>query len=229
VNALVNAFVLVSWLSALTPVTPDAAVEAAQSSDPADPEARLSALLARFREIEGLSAKYREEKHMDLLVEPLVSSGSLYYARPNWLARHQREPTRTQAVLRDDVMWFQDGAARERLDLPEHSAVRMFVDSILLVLAGDGSRLARLYAVEFREGGGRWSLTLRPKVKPLNRIIDSIRITGRDVVIEHMLVREKSGDVTKTEFVAVDPNHRFTPSERKRVFRLDRAQSNPAP
>ena len=182
--------------------------------------AALNELLAQFRGVSGLSAQYREEKHMDLLVRPLLAQGTLHYARPGRLARLQTEPGPARAVIVGDDLWFHDGTSRERVDLAKRPAVRMFVDSILLVLAGDGDALAKLYRVKFQEEAGAWSLELRPVVAPIDKVIDTIELRGRGVELESMVVREKAGDVTKTEFDSVNAARRYTETELQQIFRV---------
>ena len=63
----------------------------------ADPLAQLIADLAA---IPGLEAHFSEEKRLALLEEPLVSEGSLYYARPDRLRRSVEQPVRSTLVLR---------------------------------------------------------------------------------------------------------------------------------
>ena len=56
-------------------------------------EETLETLLARFSKIPGLSAKFREEKHMTLLARPLVNEGTLHFAPPHRVARHVTKPS----------------------------------------------------------------------------------------------------------------------------------------
>ncbi len=52
----------------------------------------IDALLARFKAVPGLQAKWHEEKRIALLAKPLVSDGTLHYAPPQKLARHTLSP-----------------------------------------------------------------------------------------------------------------------------------------
>ncbi len=198
---------------------PARAHEPTTSGALAQPKAR--ALLAKFRAIEGLSAHYREEKHMALLAAPLVSEGTVHYMRPGKLARHQTRPEAMSVVLVGDRLQMGGAGERQQVDLRENPVVRMFVTSFLQVLAGDGPALARAYDVQYHdEPAGGWTLTLRPKVEPMARMIERIEVAGRDVVLTAMEIVERGGDRTRMTFSHVDPRHRYDAAEAARVFRL---------
>lgn len=200
-----------------------AAPASAVAHDRADglthPKAR--ALLAKFRKIEGLSARYREEKRMALLAAPLVSEGTVHYMRPGKLARHQTRPEAVSVVLTGDRLEMGGGGQRQEVDLRANPVVRMFVDSFLKVLAGDGPGLARVYDVTYRDGPeGTWALTLRPKVEPMSRMVERIEVSGRGVVLAAMEIVEVGGDTTRMTFSEVNPRRRYGVAEADRVFRV---------
>ncbi len=198
---------------------PVAAAPPAPTSETAASTAH--ALLARFARIPGLSARYREEKRMALLIEPLVSEGRLYYARPGAMVRHQDRPEPATVLLDGDRLATASGGRRDTLDLSKQPVVRMFVDTVRSVLAGDEARLSALYTITFepREGGG-WRLRLVPRADPLRRILDHMMIEGHDVVLEVLEIVERGGDTTRMTFTDVDPHRAFTQEERARIFRL---------
>src|SRR5579863_4274341 len=116
----------------------------------AAPRLTLDSLLTRFRAIPGLFARYREEKRITLLAEPLVSEGTVHYAPPERLARHQRTPSPSSIVFDGTTLRFGDAQSEERIDVSSNPVVRAFVESFLSVLAGDQSKLERTFLVDFR-------------------------------------------------------------------------------
>lgn len=212
-----SSLVVLAALAGTRPATAGAIAPAAAERAPAT----ATALLARFARIEGLSARYREEKRMALLAEPLVAEGELYYARPNRMVRRQRTPEPSTVLLEGDRLVVAAGGQRQELDLAAQPVVRMFVDSVRWVLAGDAPRLRDLYDVTYtvREDGG-WRLRLSPRKKPLVDMIDHMTIEGRDVVLERIRIVERGGDATVMTFEKVDPDRRFTETEIARIFRV---------
>jgi hypothetical protein len=185
----------------------------------------LDALLARFRAIPGLLARYREEKHIALLAEPLVSEGTVHYAPTRRVARHTLTPSPSSVVYDGASLRFGDGTSEQRIDVGASPVVRAFVDSFVDVLAGDRAALDRTFVVDFRAGDAAhpretWELSLVPRSQDLLAILREVRFAGDGVVVTRMVIREASGDEGVTTFSGVDAAHRYSPAEAARVFRV---------
>jgi outer membrane lipoprotein-sorting protein len=181
----------------------------------------LDGLLTRFRGIVGLSARYREEKRIALLAQPLVSEGTVHYAPPGRIARHTLTPTTSSVVLDGTTLRFGDGTSERSIDVASSPVVGAFVDSFRAVLAGDRAALERSFKLDFRAPGGqKWELGLVPREASLAGILREIRFAGDGLVLSQMRIREASGDEGVTTFSDVDAAHVYSPAEAARVFRL---------
>lgn len=202
--------------------TPPPAV-AAPTAPPAAP-VTLDALLQRFAAAPGLSARFREEKRVQLLAAPLVSEGTLHYAPPSRLVRHTTSPTPATVLIDGAQLRFGDAHGQQSLDMNATPVVRQFVDSFLAVVAGDRAALERSYELDFRVPDATrpeaWELTLRPRAAAVQRVFRDILLRGRGVALESMRLREASGDETATTFTDVDPARRYTADEIARTFRI---------
>jgi hypothetical protein len=186
----------------------------------------LDELLARFRSIPGLYARYREDKRIALLAEPIVSEGTVHYAPPRRIARHGRVPTESHVVLDAESLRFGDGTTTRQVDLGASPVLRAIVESFLDVLAGDRAGLERSFIVDFhsRDGGKRvpsWRLGLVPRTPALLAVLTEMSFEGEGLVVSRMRIREASGDEGVTTFSDVDIAHRYSPEEAARVFRID--------
>ncbi len=178
-------------------------------------------LLARFERLPGLQAQYREEKRMALLAEPLVSEGTIHYARPGRLARHQSSPERVSVVIEGDHLRFGGAYGQESVDLNRNPVIRSFVDSFVDVLAGDRVALEKNYRLRFQDlGQDRWSLKLEPKRSPIDQMIQGITMTGKGVVLEFMEILEIGGDSTRMAFSKVNARRVYSRRELRAVFRI---------
>jgi outer membrane lipoprotein-sorting protein len=174
-------------------------------------------VLARFARIEGLTLRFHEVKQIALLSSPIVTDGTIAYSRPGRLVRRSG----SQAVLIDGgSLRMSDGGRQERIDLAAQPIVRSFVDSFLLLLAGDRAGLERDHALTFVVDADGWTLTLRPRAAPLTEFLRDVVFRGRGDVLLSMTMTEVSGDVTTTTFTDVDDHHRFTAAVSTRVFAL---------
>jgi len=199
------------------------AARAGSAEAPAPAPPGLEALLAGFRELPGVSARFREERRIALLREPLVSSGRVYFAPPDRLARHVEAPLRSTALLEGGELLYGGDGESHRVDLATNPAVRAFVDAFRMLLAGDLAGLQALYEVGLAEDGEaprEWTVALRPRSAPLRGAIASIELQGRDRTLLELRIRETNGDETRMDFSEVRTDHRFTDAELAELFRL---------
>lgn len=175
-------------------------------------------LLAGFAKMPGLYAEFRQESHFGLLAQPLVDTGTIHFADGK-LARRTLAPTPSVVVMDEHGIEYGDGEKTERIDLEGKPAVRQFVDAFTNIFAGDRAGLEQLYRIEFAAGEARsWTLTLVPKVSPMDQIIAKVVVTGVELEIATMRVVERNGDETITSFSKVDTKRKYGKAEKTRLF-----------
>ena len=208
------------WTAALlAPLVLRAVALAFPAQAAAAPDA-LEALIADLAAIPGLEAHFREEKHLALLAEPLVSEGTLLYARPDRMRRSVEKPVRSTLVLRGSRLSMEAGGQTRVIDLQGQPAIRVFVESFRLILAGNLAGLQDLYDLELRSATSKgWVLRLTPRAPPLSAAIAVVEVRGRGRVLQELRVRETGGDETVTHFRDVDPARSFSERERDELFR----------
>lgn len=193
------------------------ALSAALPTASAQTAPTLDSVLHRFASIEGLTLSFHEEKHIALLTMPLVTEGTLAYARPGRLARRASG----QIVLIDGAtLRMSDGGHEQHIDLASQPVVRSFVDSFRALLAGDRHALEQSYVLTFATTAPDWTITLTPRAAPLTQFLASITFVGRGDALISMTMSETSGDTTTTTFSGVDDHHHFAADEAARVFSL---------
>lgn len=190
------------------------------------PQARITKneLVGLLRAVPGVKARYKEERRIALLAAPLVSEGTIHFAPPSKLARHQSSPARASVVVDGKRLRFGDDVGKDDIDLTSNPVVAVFVDSFLQVLAGDADALAVHYNIEFTGGTATdaraWTMTLRPKAAPMTKIVERITLRGKDATVRELEVHEVGGDSTLTTFLDVDIAHKYGDKEIAEVFRV---------
>ncbi len=184
-------------------------------------EGELDRLLASFRGMTGLSARFVEEKTIALLAAPIRSEGEVHFAAPGTLMRRVTAPTASAALIERGRLTMLANGRRQEIDLTSNAVVGGFVSSFADVLAGDRVALERTYRVDYsRLASGDWKLTLRPRGAPLNQFLSEMEMVGRGRGVSSMRMLEVSGDVTVTTFQDVQLDRRFSDEERRRIFGL---------
>lgn len=184
----------------------------------------LASLLHEFSAMPGLSARFRETKHLELLQEPLSSSGVLHFAPPDRLVRRVEEPVASMLLVVGDTVTIRGAGGDWSVDLGLHPAVRAFVDGFRLILRGDLVALHEAYTVEFEAPDGNpngdWRIRLVPRLEALRRVVAWIALAGRGSVVRELRLVEANGDETLDEFFDVDAGRRFSEAELESLFRV---------
>ena len=184
----------------------------------------IDALLGEFARAPGLFAHFREEKHLSLLDAPVINEGSIGFMPPGRFVRKTEKPIASTLLIDGGRLQFGDGdGGKQSMELGTNPVAKLFVDSFVMILAGDRKGLERVFAIKLTQpaaGAGRWQLVLTPKVAPMDKVIREINLGGRGLTLHDMEVRESSGDWSHTTFTDVNVNRRYGPDEQARVFRL---------
>lgn len=203
------------------------------SAQPTEPAAEsapssLDELLTRLARIQGLRARYVEEKRIALLKMPLRSEGTIAFAAPGLLLRSAEKPEPATLLLDGEVLWVSDASGKRRIDLGESAIVKHFVLTFVNVLRGDQAALTRGYALKLATTAEGWTLELTPKAPELRRFVARAVLEGHGATVDRMTLTEENGDVTLMRFSEVDSNVRFDANERARTFKLDARSAQPA-
>jgi len=181
----------------------------------------LATLFERLGRVEGLRARYREQKRITLLKQPLRSEGVIWFARPDLLLRSTEQPEPSTLLIEGTKLELADASGTRRIDTQASPVLRQFVLSFVYVLSGDQAALAGIYVLRFeRVASGGWRLLLTPKQAELARVVKQIEVFGKGASVERMVLDEAQGDSTTMEFFEVDLGQRFDAAARQRIFRL---------
>ena len=181
----------------------------------------VDSILTRMARIQGLHCSYREEKRIALLSAPIMSEGTIDYARPGRMIRRVTRPSAQIVFIDGGELRMAEGGHTQRIDLATQPVVRSFVDSFLQLLQGDRRALERTYTLTLETSASNgWTLILRPRSTPLTQFVREIRFQGHGDAMEQMVMLEVSGDSTTTTFTQVNPNQRWTAAESARVFSM---------
>ncbi len=174
--------------------------------------------MQRLAQNGGVEARFHESRQIAILSEPIESAGMLYFAPPDWLARHVTEPGESRVVVRDDRVTFRDETGQQTLELGSSEVARALVGHTTLLMRGDLEALIAQYEVNFGVEGDLWTLDLEPRSRVVRRIMQRLRVQGRGGELVRMESTETSGDITLTTFSEVKLGVDFSPEARAAIF-----------
>ena len=155
-----------------------------------------------------LQADFKQEKELDLLAQPEVSTGTFLFSRPNHVLWTYNAPKRVQMVIAEGFLttYYPDLRKAEKVD------VRRFEDRIFKYLGATGAidELARYFDFTFSDSKSKpvYVLDLTPKNKAVAKRVQRIKLwidktTFLTSKIEYV---EGDGDITRYEFTNVRIN-----------------------
>jgi hypothetical protein len=152
----------------------------------------------------------------------LLSHGRIYYAPPQRLARVIDEPAASRVVVDGERLTYSSADERGSIGLDAHPTLRIFVDSLRMLLRGDENGLRETFHITFSNVGPpeelSWSVVLEPRSDSLRRSLTSIRIEGNDRSLRVFQIVERNGDVTRMTFSSDGTERRLTEREVAEIF-----------
>ena len=192
--------ILLSGSIALT-VTLMSAVGLAEAlSAPASAER----LMAIFAQSDGVRASFLETRQLSVLARPIETSGRLYFAPPDQLARITTSPVASQVIADGSQVMIQDNAGTRTLSLSGNEVAKSLIGGISLLLDGNIEALHRLYKTSYRKEGSHWTLSMIPKSKVVRSIVKEIRATGQGDQLTEMRTTETNGDITTLQLSSIE-------------------------
>lgn len=160
---------------------------------------RLDTVFARFN-VERLSCKFREEKHIALLARPLLSTGVIYFDRSKGVARRTLAPKAGEVVVTKTMLRIVDGARSETIPLAKSKELKAFALIFPTLLRGDRTELERSFDIGlYGTDRAWWALVFTPRDAALKAIVQRVVVYGRASNVVLLQVNEANGDRTDTE------------------------------
>lgn len=153
-------------------------------------------LMRRMAQTPEARAHFSEKKYSTLTTEPLQSSGTLAYLRPDRIVKRTAKPHEETISVAGDVLTVENPARKQsrELSLAGYPVVWAFVESIRGTLSGNAGILKRFYEVRLDGSPTAWTLTLKPRERQMADVVDAIRLFGSGERIQTIEILEASGD-----------------------------------
>ena len=140
-------------------------------------------------------ATFVEKKYLALLDQPVVSSGTLTFAAPDQLVKITLQPRFERMLLAGDQLSIeQAGMHTVRISLQQHPEITAFIESIRSTLMGDRATLELYYVPELSGSQNQWQLVLTPRQTRMLKVINRIRIEGRQSQVDAIGFDQPDGD-----------------------------------
>jgi outer membrane lipoprotein-sorting protein len=134
-------------------------------------------LEAVYQNRTSLEANFREERHMSILKEPVVSQGRIWFTPPDKIRREitGSSPSTTVIDGRKMTIYYPNLKTAEQYDLEKRPIIR---ESLQALTAGlNFQRVADYYNIEGSKEDKTYTVTLTPKTPSIRRLVKSLTLT----------------------------------------------------
>ena len=187
----------------------------------------LEALMRRFASSGGVRARFRESRQLVILTDPIETTGMLYFAPPDRLARHTTWPGRSSVVIEAERVLLADETGKRVFDLNTSEVARALVGNLMIVFRGDLESLRARYAISFDSNAERWTLDLEPRSRDVRGVIERIRFVGHGRNLTDMETRESNGDRTIMELSEIEVGLTWGQRDLDRIFSVNPPDDTP--
>ena len=158
---------------------------------PAFDLAALTTLLGRNR---SGDATFTESRRIEMLDRTLASSGRLSFRAPDIFVRETLSPRREKLAVSGNTLTMSFGERSRTMQLDASPEAAVIVEAIRGTLTGNRESLERLFESTVSGSAGQWSLDLVPRDLRLRGQVASVRVAGRDALVNEVAVLLADGD-----------------------------------
>ena len=157
----------------------------------------LRELMLSFAQKKQKSARFKEEKFLSFLEQPLKSEGALHFRAPDYLEKNITKPQKEQLVVENEIVKIvdQQGVSRT-FSLDDYPPLKELLNGLRYTLLGKLESLGQYYELTLNGNCQQWNLVLVPKSKSALDFIDRIIFLGEKDNIEKITWVETNGDFT---------------------------------
>lgn len=163
--------------------------------------------------IRSISADFIQEKHMKILVKPLVSKGSIRFQSPDALRFEYREPIKNVLIMQGKSVsrYIQKENTFIRDNASAMGAMTVVMDEISQWLKGDFNTNVFDATIEEAPEPGR--IILVPKEKAISSFIQEIVLvlSEQPGVFKEVVIRENQNSYTRLRFEKATLNEDINP------------------
>jgi len=169
--------------------------------------------------VDRLSCKFSEEKKVALLVRPLKSTGTIYFARDKGIARTVITPKPQSVVLTKTTLKIRTAKKTEEIPLDKSKDLKAFALIFPTLLRGERTELEKSFDIAmYGSDKDWWALAFTPKTDSLKKMIKRVVVYGKKTEAHSLQVVEANGDTTDTRLTDIVRDKAVTDTEIATAF-----------
>ncbi|NOZ86460.1 MAG: outer membrane lipoprotein carrier protein LolA [Deltaproteobacteria bacterium] len=180
-------------------------------------------LVRKLSLLRTMRCSFKEVKTLEMLDEPLITRGRMYYMKPGFVHQDMTSPARQSVTIAGGKLKVTnlDLNKSEIMNLSKSKSAQAAVQSVVQVMSGRAALLEDQYECMLSNMGRIVRIILIPRTGLLKKMISRIVVTfDSSLVIKKVEIDEKKGDKSVMTFTDVVYNKPFSKEEMSKYFDL---------
>ena len=176
-------------------------VIAQQQMSPPEVKNLLAQIHDRHATKPDMQADFREEKTIRLMTKPVVSSGKVWFERPNKFRREVKGKSSSTTVSNGQDLWiyYPTFKSAEHYKLGKRSPADAAIAAINAALNIED--VEKSYRVSASKIGTGYQLELQPRSPSMKRLFQKFDLhLNKDLIVEHTETLQPNGDRVVTNY-----------------------------
>jgi len=186
-------FTLLFLSAFLTMTVPDAC-----ALTPAQKKEAISKINASAAAIKNMSCSFTQTKNLKMLSDKMVSTGKLYYSKPNRLRWEYTSPYRYMFILNGSKVFTGNSSRKNVIDANTNKVYREVSRIMMNAITGQVLSNTSDFTADIEDTYSTWTVTLMPKKKELKHVFKKLQLifNKKTNMISAIKIYEKNGDST---------------------------------
>ena len=167
---------------------------------------------SRFTQVNSLSCDFRMERHLEIAEKPLISTGSFYFRRPDFLRWDYKKPLPHGLLINGNKVfsWRDEAGKRVVNDNGSQRMARQMADQLRMFLTMDMEQIGKKYKViPYPEGVDLLPIQSGQEQQQIVKI--RLVFDRKLPVVSQTVITEKSGEETVISYTGFQINKPFPP------------------
>lgn len=164
----------------------------------------LNQLVENLAQTSIVRNAFTQKKKMAILKRPIISNGTMLFAKNYGLYWKVNAPFESTLVITDNKVMQKSGELVSIVSASEQPAMFEFAQIFFLVFSGDIKTLEKHFEIFYANESGSWRIGLLPKNKLLGKMLSHVVLQGNAkndfARINSVYLRDVSGDETEIKF-----------------------------
>lgn len=158
--------------------------------------------------LKSMSCTFTQTKFLSLLSDKMVSTGKMYYRRPNKLRWEYTNPYQYLFIFNGNKVYVGNKSRKDVIDTNNNKIFKEVARIMMSTVTGTALSNSSDFAIDVADVNTKWQITLVPKKKEMKKMFSKIVLSFNksNLMISEINIYEKNNDRTNIKLNNIKNN-----------------------